>query len=101
MGKQILCAICLTDGDIETMRPVDDFFRCQKCGTEVWPKNMDYVKQWKKREKEEANNNYVSRSLPEGVHVHGGDKKQGKSSLKDKMTKQPISKLNYMLYKDT
>lgn len=97
MAKQINCGICAIHGSTVAMQLEQDHFKCPECSATLYD-NEDgddtFVRNWRQQQQ------YISRSLPEGVVIHGGERKQGKSPLKERMTKTPISKLNTLLYKD-
>lgn len=93
--KRILCPICMTRGEMVDMQAQREYFKCPECDNEVWPDQEGrFVKEWLSQRQ------YRSCSLPEGVQIHGGEKKQGKSSLNQKMRKDSLSKLNTLLYKN-
>lgn len=98
MSKQVNCGICAIHGETIAMELIDKtFFRCPECRAETHISDDGddtFIRYWQQQQQ------YRSCSLPEGVKIHGGEKKQGKSPLKDKMGKTPISKLNTLLYKD-
>lgn len=101
MRKIIMCPICLTAGNVVECKPVDNScFKCPECFAEVWPPDYEpkTVIKWIQQTTVEVVNTYRSCSLPEGVRVHGGDKKQGVSNLKAKMGKKTLSVINSSLY---
>lgn len=100
MSKNVLCGICMTEGDFTAMKLRDVFFVCPACGTESWPKDDEFVERWKQMKKEEMETQtYVSLSLPEGVKIPGGEQKSGK--LPDRMKKASLYAINMRLYDET
>lgn len=95
--KQINCGICAIHGYTVAMYIEQDHFKCPECHATLYD-NEDgddtFIRNWRQQQQ------YISRSLPEGVQIHGGEKKQGKNNLKQKMSKKPVSVLNSLLYKN-
>lgn len=95
MAKQINCGICAIHGNTVAMQLEQDHFKCPECDATLYD-NEDgddtFVRNWRQQQQ------YISRSLPEGVIIHGGEKKQGKSPGLERMKKQPLSRLDSNLY---
>lgn len=99
MAKQVNCGVCAFHGDTVAMRLVmNTYFECPECKARLYDNDEGdetFVRYWQQQQQ------YRSCSLPEGVHVHGGDKKQGKAPGLSKMQKKTINELNNGLYKNT
>lgn len=95
MNKDALCTVCLMDGKVSICKPTDDaYFKCPTCGFEGWPADDSMVKRM--RQQKEINKEYRSCSLPEGVHVVGGNTTVGKAKV-EAMGKKTTARLNYDL----
>jgi translation initiation factor 2 beta subunit (eIF-2beta)/eIF-5 len=99
MAKQINCGVCAIHGETIAMELRDkSFFKCPECGAELHVNDDGddtFIRYWQQQQQ------YRSCSLPEGVHVHGGDKKNGKAPGLSKMKKKTINEINNSLYKNT
>jgi hypothetical protein len=77
-----------------------DFWYCDNCGTEIWPKFREQSE--KQQIKEAFENRYVSQSLQPGTYIPGGGSKSGKKyGGKEKMKKKSVTKLFNSLFKQT
>jgi hypothetical protein len=95
MAKQISCGICAIYGETVAMVLVNSFFRCPECNAELHVNDSGddtFIRSWQRQQQ------YVSMSLQEGEHPHGGNDPTGKSP-KDRMRKKSISETNLNLYK--
>ena len=98
MSKQIICNICLTNGNIIKMKAMDGYFKCPECENEVWPdRDGRFVANW--QEQQYLNQKYRSCSLPEGVKVQGGGDPSGK--LPGGENKKTTQMLYNQLFKQT
>lgn len=97
MNKDTLCPTCLKDGKVSICNPKDDaFWECPSCRCGVWPPEDDPDMVKRERQQAEVNNTYRSCSLPEGVHVVGGNTTVGKAKV-EAMGKKTTARLNYDL----
>lgn len=97
MPKQINCGVCAFNGVTTAMQlKLNTYFECPECSARLYD-NEDgddtFVRYWQQQQQ------HISRSLPEGVKIHGGEKKQGKAPGLSRMSKKPINEINLGLYK--
>ena len=78
----------------------DDYYKCSQCGCEVWPadtyKPVDEIEELMASTPPHLNTKEV---LPIYWEVTGASSKS-KGGKNEKMKKDPVSKLNFLLYKD-
>lgn len=94
MRKQVNCPVCALDGYTTEMKyqQRDDFFKCDRCGAELWGKGEQWIDAIVKLKNESIADTYVSLALQPGEKVMGGGGSTGHAKKAGK--KKSLAQIN-------